>query len=63
MNNNELKELSNYIKELAKNKIDSDTKQGNDLSKKCLKYDSKKECNSVHQYEVISFISRINKSA
>lgn len=59
--NNETSILIDFIKELAKNKIDNDTKQGKDLMEKCLLHDMNKDCDNFHQNEVISFISRIDK--
>ncbi|MBQ6285609.1 MAG: hypothetical protein IJK67_04795 [Bacilli bacterium] len=60
MIDNELEKIGKLVKELAKNKIDNDTKQGEDLLNRCLIHHKKNDCDSTHQNDVKGFISRID---
>ena len=61
MTSDEIKEVIEFIKELVKNKIDNDAKQGKDLLGKCLLYRKSNDCDNNHKNEVKSFIARIDK--
>lgn len=61
MIDNELEKIGKLVKELAKNKIDNDTKQGEDLLNKCLIHHKNSDCDNIHQNDVKVFISRIDR--
>ena len=61
MIDNELEKIGKLVKELAKNKIDNDTKQGEDLLNKCLIHHKNSDCDNTHQNDVKVFISRIDR--
>lgn len=61
MIDNELEKIGKLVKELAKNKIDNDTKHGEDLLNKCLIHHKNSDCDNTHQNDVRVFISRIDR--
>lgn len=61
MSNEYYKNIEETLKNILKNKVDNDAKEGNDLLKKCDCNEAQNFCFNEHKNEVIKYIARVDK--